>query len=219
MFGRKRHGKDLDGWLEELVRNEHRPEDAWAEMLAERPPAAADDVDLAPVLAAEPVFDGHAFLAIARESYFQMREAWEHRDARIARGLATRRVMAELEMIISDDLAARRRHLLPGIEIRSAVITSARVLGERITLTVRMRLTGREYYVDESYNLICGDDEYHDWDEDWTFEHVRGIDEPAEDREHALGSEADGRWDFAHRGWNVSGIARIDARSLSDRAS
>jgi predicted lipid-binding transport protein (Tim44 family) len=216
MFGRKRRGKDLDGWLEELDRNESRFDDAWAAMLADRPPAAASGVDLNGVLAGDPAFDGHAFLAIARESYFGMREAWEKRDARMARGLCTRPIMTELEVAISNDLAAGRKHLLPGIEINSAVITNASASDSKLTVIVRMHLIGKEHYVDETtFALVAGDDEYHDWDEEWTFEKVPGIDDPVEDREHALLREAEGGWDYAHRGWNVAGIERIGAPSLA----
>jgi predicted lipid-binding transport protein (Tim44 family) len=216
MFGRKRRGKDLEGWLEELDRNEDRFEAAWADMLADRSPATTTNVDMTLILAQDPGFDGHAFLAIARESYFQMREAWEQRDARIARGVATRPIMTELEVAISDDVAAGRKHLLPGVEINSAVITSASVEFGKLHVIVRMHLIGKEHYVDETTHAIVeGDDEYHHWDEEWTFEHVQGVDDPAEDREHALLPEARGGWDFAHRGWNVAGIKRLGAPTLS----
>jgi predicted lipid-binding transport protein (Tim44 family) len=192
---------ELDGIVDRL-------DDAWGTMLAERPPASEPGVDLALVTAADPAFDGQAFLAIARESYFKMREAWERRTGSIAAGLCTPAVMAELQETIAADAVAQRRHLLPGIEIRSAIITSARVSERKMSLVVRIDLIGKEYYVDDAFDIVDGDDEYHDWVEDWTFVRDSSIDERGTDRTHALLREEQGGWDFAHRGWTVASIAR-----------
>jgi predicted lipid-binding transport protein (Tim44 family) len=177
-------------------------------MLADRPPASEPGVDLAPVTAADPAFDGHAFLAIARESYFKMREAWERRTASMATGLCTGEVMAELQKTIAADAVAQRRHVLPGIEIRSATITSAAVTDCKMSLGVRMQLVGKEYYVDDAFALVDGDDEYHSWDEDWTFVRDMAIDGRGTDRTHALLREEQGGWDFAHHGWIAARITR-----------
>ena len=56
---------------------------------------------------------------------------------------------------------------------------------------------------------MSGDDEYHHWDEDWTFTRNVAADESAEDRKHALIPERLGGWDFAHPGWNVTAITRV----------
>jgi predicted lipid-binding transport protein (Tim44 family) len=212
MFGwGKRRAERIAAKFEELDRVEDRLEDAWSEMLAERPPATDAGVDLALVTAADPAFDAQAFLAVARESYFQMREAWEQRNASIASGLCTPEVRAELQAAVAADAAAARRHLLPGVEISTAVIKSATVSGREISLVVRIHLVGKEHYVDDAFNIVSGDDEYHTWDEDWTFVRDMAVDESAEDREHALLREEQGGWDFAHRGWNVASIARVGA--------
>src|SRR5256885_16723888 len=117
MFGwGKRRAERIAAKFEELDRVEDRLEDAWSEMLAERPPATDAGVDLALVTAADPAFDAQAFLAVARESYFQMREAREQRNASIASGLCTPEVMAELQEALAADAPAARRHLLPGVE-------------------------------------------------------------------------------------------------------
>jgi predicted lipid-binding transport protein (Tim44 family) len=204
----KRRAERIAAKFAELDRIEDRLDDAWGTMLAERPPASEAGVDLAPVVAADPAFDGQAFLAIARESYFKMREAWERRTASIAAGLCTPAVMAELQATIAADAMARRRHLLPGIEIRDAIITSARVNEHKMSLVVRLQLVGKEYYVDEAFDIVGGDEEYHDWDEDWTFVRDTSIDQRGTDRTHALMREEQGGWDFAHRGWNVASITR-----------
>ncbi len=210
MFGYgKRRAERIAAKFAELDRVEDRLDDAWGEMLAQRPPASAADVDLAPVTAADPAFDGQAFLAIARESYFQMREAWEQRTASNAAGLCTPEVMAELQAMVAADAAAQRRHLLPGIEISSAIITAATVQDRKISLQVRVHLVGKEHYVDDAFNIVSGDDEYHNWDEDWTFVRDMTVDESGEDHAHALLQEQQGGWDFAHRGWNVASIARV----------
>ncbi len=204
----KRRAERIAAKFAELDRIEDRLDDAWGTMLAERPSASEAGVDLAPVVAADPAFDGQAFLAIARESYFKMRDAWERRTASIAAGLCTPAVMAELQATIAADAMARRRHLLPGIEIRGAIITSARVSEHKMSLVVRLQLVGKEYYVDEAFDIVGGDEEYHDWDEDWTFVRDTSIDQRGTDRTHALLREEQGGWDFAHRGWNVASITR-----------
>ncbi len=120
MFGwGKRRAERIAAKFAELDRIGDRLDDAWGAMLADRPPASAAGVDLAPVTAADPAFDGHAFLAIARESYFKMRDAWERRNASMAVGLCTPQMMAALQETVAADAAAQRRHLLPGIEIRT----------------------------------------------------------------------------------------------------
>jgi predicted lipid-binding transport protein (Tim44 family) len=205
----KRRAERIAAKFAELDRIADRLDDAWETMLAERPPASEAGVDLAPVRAVDPAFDGQAFLAIARESYFKMREAWERRTASIAAGLCTPAVMAELHETVAADAVAQRRHLLPGIEIRSAIITSARVDERTMSLNVRMQLVGKEYYVDDAFEIVDGDDEYHDWCEDWTFARDTSIDERGTDRTHALMREQQGGWGYAHRGWTVASIARV----------
>ena len=216
MFGwGKRRAERLAAKLEELDKLDDGLEDAWGEMLAERPPATEAGVDLGPVTAADPAFDAQGFLAVARDSYFQMREAWEQRNASMASGLCSAEVMAELQATIAADATAQRRHLLPGVEISTAVITSVTVADRKIALVVRMHLVGKEHYVDDAFDIVSGDDEYHDWDEDWTFVRDFAVDESGEDRQHALMHEEQGGWDFAHRGWNVTSIARIGASTLA----
>ncbi len=72
-----------------------------------------------------------------------------------------------------------------------------------------MQLVGREYYADDAYNIVAGDDEYHDWDEDWTFVRDMSTDGRVADRTHALLRVEQGGWDFAHHGWTVASIARL----------
>jgi predicted lipid-binding transport protein (Tim44 family) len=207
----KRRAERIAAKFAELDRISDRLDDAWGTMLADRPPASDAGVDLTPVTAADAAFDGHAFLAIARESYFKMRDAWERRTASIAAGLCNAAVMAELQETIAADAVAQRRHLLPGIEIRSAIITRATVSEHKMCLVVRMHLVGKEYYVDDAFDIVDGDDEYHNWDEDWTFVRDTSIDGRGADRTHALLREEQGGWGFAHRGWTVASIARVVA--------
>ncbi len=204
----KRRAERIAAKFSELDRIADRLDDAWGTMLADRPSAHAAGVDLAPVTAADPAFDGHAFLAIARETYFKMREAWERRTASMATGLCTGEVMAELQKTIAADALAQRRHLLPGIEICSAIITNAAVSERTMSLVVRMHLVGKEYYVDEAFDIVDGDNEYHNWDEDWTFVRDMSVDVSGTDRTHALLREDQGGWGYAHRGWTVASIER-----------
>ena len=216
MFGLGKRKRDaLEKDLEELDRTNDDLLDAFDDMLAYRAPAQDASVELSAITAKLPSFDGLAFLAVARETYLRMREAWEHRDSSTADGLATPEVMADLQKTIAADIAAGRRHLLPGVEIRSAAITEAKLDANVATLVVRLHITSREHYVGSDGRIVIGDDSYYDWDEDWTFTRDLASDESAEDRQHALLPEDRGGWDFAHQGWNVSAIARIGGPALA----
>ncbi len=184
---------------------------AFETMLKERGPATAPGVDLSDVTSADPSFDGQAFLAIARESYFQMTEAREHRNAAIAADLTDANVAADLQHTIDGDAAAHHHHLLAGVEIQTATITSATVTDGVISIVVRMHLVGKEQDLDDANNVVAGDDTYHHWDEDWTFSRNPKVDESAEDRKHARLREEDGGWNFEHKGWNVTAVKRAAA--------
>jgi hypothetical protein len=126
-------------------------------------------------------------------------------------------VLDDLRVAISQDSAAHRVHLLPGIEIHSATIESAAVAGTTITIVVRLHLIGKNYYADPAGTIVVGDDEYHQWDEDWSFVKDTKADESAEDRAHALLPEHQGGWDFAHLGWNSTKIERVTPGSRRRR--
>ena len=210
MFGRRRKDKAarLGAALAELDKLETAPEEAFEKMLEERPPPAAAGVDLAAVTAADASFDGYAFLAIARESYFQYREAEEKHAPEIAADLSTPEVDAELKQTIARDARDGRYHVLAGVEIMHAVITSAAVEGRVITLVVNLQLRAKDTYLNEHAERVEGDDVWDDWSENWTFVRDLDHDESHEDHAHALIPEANGGWDFAHKGWNVAEVAR-----------
>ena len=205
----KDRSKQLGEKLAELDALDERRVDAFEDMLEDRPAPAAAGVDLSPVSDAVPGFDGLQFLAVARETYGIMREAWEHHDASIAADLMGVQVAADLAEAIVDDRASHRIHLLPGVEIHEAQITSADVDGAVVRVVTRLDLISREYYANPDGSVRSGDTQYHCWREDWTFEKDTSVDESVEDRVHALLPEARGGWDFAHQGWNVTAIERV----------
>jgi predicted lipid-binding transport protein (Tim44 family) len=206
---RKQRMEEIQQKLAELDAADDALVTAFEEMLKTRAPAEAPGVDISAVKAADPTFDDQAFLSIARESFFQMTEAREHHRASIAADLTDAKVAADLEATIAADAAAHKYHVLPGVEIQSAVITSAAVTDGKISIVVRMHLVGKEEDLDENANVVAIDEQYKQWDEEWTFTRDPNVDESAEDARHALLREEDGGWDFAHKGWNVTAIARV----------
>ncbi len=183
--------------------------DAMQTMLAERPHTVADTVDIGVITANDAAFDDIAFATIARETYLTVREAWEQHNLQIADGCCTPEMLDEVRAAITEDAKASRIHVLPGIEIREAAITSAAVDGSRQTIVVRLALRGKDNFIDGTGAIVAGDDEYHDWSEDWTFVRDANEDATAEDRAKALIPEAAGGWDFAHQGWNVAAVTRV----------
>jgi predicted lipid-binding transport protein (Tim44 family) len=182
--------------------------DEWSRMLAERPDAVAPGVDPVPVLAVDPSFNPLQFIAIARESFLVVHRARTAEQPAVAEGLLNDDLAADLAAAVQGDVAAHQRHVYAGIEIRSAVITSATATDGKLTVGVRFHVTSAEYDLDREAKVIGGDETAKAWDEDWTFWRDPTIDPTATDRDHAYRREAAGGWLFAHNGWIVTAIAR-----------
>jgi predicted lipid-binding transport protein (Tim44 family) len=202
-------GEQLAEKALELESVEHHPEEAFEQMVKDRPSPVGAGVDLGPVKALDPTFDEMTFVGVVHESYYLLREARTKHDVQDASDLAEPAIEQELEKEISDDAAAHRWHVLAGDEIRSTTITNAAVDGRLISLTVRLHITSKDNVVGDRGQLLDGDDQWHDWDEDWTFSKNLDADESAEDQKHALLPDHHGHWDFAHQGWNIHAVTRV----------
>jgi predicted lipid-binding transport protein (Tim44 family) len=182
----------VDG-LEQFIENVPAPE--------------AAGVDMASVKAADPTFDDREFIAAARESFMHIRDARTSDDERLAEGLLSTQLLSEVKNAIDGDVASHRHHLLPGLEIQSAAITTAQVVQGKLVIIVRFHL----WAMTEGAAPVNGIDQGSSWDENWTFWRDPTIDAGATDHEHALRREVEGGWLFAHKGWIVTSITRAGA--------
>jgi predicted lipid-binding transport protein (Tim44 family) len=178
-------------------------------LMDNRPPAAAPGVDLSPVVALDPSFDGQQFLTIARESFYTIREARTNDNLDRADAELSPQLLSQLHQVIQGDVASHRHHLLPGLEVRTAVIQSADVTGGKVTLVVRFHLTSEELDRDSKGKILAGDLTDRDWDEVWTFWRDPGTDPASVDSQHLINIFSPGGWLFAHRGWVVTAIERL----------
>jgi len=183
----------------------------FADSLANRPTAAADDVDLSAIKALDAAFDGQEFLTIARDCFYHVRQARTTRNPNLDDAILSPQLEKELDDVIAGDVAAHRHHLLPGLEIRTIVITSAAVTDGTLTLTTRLHLVGEEAERDDSFKLVSGSEQAHEWDEDWTFWRDPSVDSSATDRQRTEMRQSQGGWFIAHKGWMVTAIERAGA--------
>jgi predicted lipid-binding transport protein (Tim44 family) len=180
-------------------------------LMDNRPPAEAPGVDVSAVKALDPSFDGQQFLTIARESFYSIRQARSADNTALADGECSPDLMSQLRNVVEGDVASHRHHLLPGLEVRSAVIWAADVTNGKITMVVRFHLGSEEVDRDSSGAVLAGDFSEREWDENWTFWRDPSASSAEVDREHVVNIENTNGWLFAHRGWVVTAIERLSA--------
>lgn len=202
-------GKVADDMGEE-IQLENREFDTFDRAIHEQPSAVGDGVDLAPITAVEPDFDPFAFRTLARETFLKVREARGRQARQEGDGLLSPSMERQLNDEIDGDVAAHRHHVLSQLEVKDATIVSASADGGREKLGVRCVIGAEEIERDASTEAIISDDHLvHRWAELWQFERDPSLDPSATDEQHVLSYGAD-RWLFAHRGWVVTEIRRLD---------
>jgi predicted lipid-binding transport protein (Tim44 family) len=201
---------------EQLLDLEKQEVDGIIAGLNDRPPAEAAGVDVKAFTAVDPSFDDKAFIAIARESFNHIREARSEENAKTAAGTMSDQLKSELQNAIEGDVASHRHHLLPGLSIMAAEITSATVTDGKMTAVVHFKITSQEMDRDEKFNMIAGSTDWQSWDEMWTFWRDPSVDTSASDEDHILSREQEGGWMFAHKGWIVTKIERVGAQDPLD---
>ena len=180
--------------------------------LNDRSPARLPGVDTSAVKQADPEFDDEAFRAIARETFYKVREARRLQDPQESAELLSPQMQRELQNAISGDVAAHRHHLLPFLSVDDAVIAGAQVSGGQEQIDVRFSVSAAEEDVDAGTGLVLGgDDTVHSWEERWRFTRNTQVDTSASDERHQVTFARAGQWMVAHRGWVVTQIARLPA--------
>jgi len=191
--------------IDDLNKTEKAMFDKIDDAYADRAAPTAPGVDTSAVKAADPIFDEAAFIVIVRETFELVRRARTLEHEQFDDGLLSPQLAQEVKQAIAGDVASHRHHLLPGLEIRSAVITSAQVVDGKLNVVARLHLwVGSNAPTDAV-------EKGNEWDEDWTFWRDPTIDGSASDRDHATRREAEGAWMFAHNGWIVTSIQRDGA--------
>ena len=193
-------GKEADADL--------RLDEGFERAIHEQPAAAADGLDLSPITSADGSFDPDAFRTLAREVFLKVREARGSQNRSEADGCLSETMETELNQTIDGDVASHRHHVLSQLDVTAATIVSAAVDGDRQQLGVRFVVGAEEIVSDERGAVVSDAPDTH-WPELWQFERDPSVDASATDRQHALSFGADG-WLFAHRGWVVTAIRRLN---------
>jgi hypothetical protein len=119
--------------------------------------------------------------------------------------------MAKLRDIVQGDVASHRHHLLPGLEVRSALIASVDATDGKFTVVVRSHLSSEEVDRSGSGAVLAGDFTEREWDENWSFWRDPTSDATSVDSEHTISGVNPKGWLFAHHGWVVTSIERVGA--------
>jgi predicted lipid-binding transport protein (Tim44 family) len=181
-------------------------------VLGKRTAAELPGVDTSTIRQADPGFDDEAFRAIARETFYKVREARKLQDPQESAELLSPQMQSELQDAISGDVAAHRHHLLPFLWINDAVIANAQVIDGQEQIDVRFSISAGEEDVDDrTGQVLDGDSTERPWEERWRFTRDPGSDTAASDERHQITLDRAGNWMVAHRGWVVTEIDRLPA--------
>jgi len=175
-------------------------------LFGDREAAIGAGVDLTAVLAAQPSFSALGLLSIARETFTLVRKARAEQIPKLADGLLSPDLRAQLEANIGADAAAHRHHMFPMLDISTAAIVDSDVGGESIAITVRLALSGTEVErSDDSGAVVSGNQQARTWDERWTFRKSTDAAGDAAERDRIMTHTAGG-WMIPHQGWIVTAI-------------
>jgi predicted lipid-binding transport protein (Tim44 family) len=207
------HVREILSDEERLIDLEKQLVDGTVAGLKDRTPAELAGVDLTAIRQIDPEFDDEAFRVIARETFDKVREARKLQNPRESAELLSPQMQREMQDAISGDVASHRHHLLPFLWIKDAVIAGAEVVDSQEEIDVRFSISAAEDDVDDrTGQVLAGDPTEHSWEELWRFARHPGADTSVTDEQHEITNVAADQWMVAHRGWIVTGIARLPAK-------
>jgi hypothetical protein len=178
--------------------------------LLDRTPAELPGVDTSAIKQADPEFDAEAFRAVARETFYKVREARKLQNPQESAELLSQEMQRQMQDAIAGDVASHRHHLLPFLWIKDAVLAGAQVVNGQEKIDVRFSISAAEEDVDDRTGQdVGGDSAEHGWDELWRFTRTPGADTCANDERHEITLVEPDRWLVAHRGWTVTDITRL----------
>jgi len=197
---------------ERLIDLEQQEVDGMVAGLKDRTPAELPGVDTSAVKDVDPDFDDEAFRAIARETFYKVREARKLQNPQESAELLSPEMEREIQNAISGDVASHRHHLLPFLWINDAVIAGAKVVDGQEEIDVRFSISAAEEDLDDrTGQVVAGDSTERSWEELWRFTRHPGVDTTTSDEQHEITDVRTDQWMVAHRGWVVTDIARLPA--------
>ncbi len=204
------HHRQIVADEEELLDLDQHEVDGIVAALNDRTPAELPGVDTSVIRQVDPGFEDEAFRAIARETFYKVREARKLQNPQESEELLSPQMQRDLQNAISEDVASHRHHVLPFLWIKDAVIADAQVIGGQEQIDVRFSISAGEEDVDDrTGQILVGDSNERSWEERWRFTRDPSSDTSASDQRHQLTLEPTGQWMVAHRGWMVTQIERL----------
>jgi hypothetical protein len=204
------HIREMVSDRERLIDLEQQEVDGTVAGLNDRTPAALPGVDTSAIKRIDPQFDDEAFRAVARETFYKVREARSVQNPRESAELVSPQIEREIENAISGDVDSHRHHVLPSLWLKDAVIAGADVIDGQEQIDVRFSISGTEQDLnDVTGEALTGDGDERSWEELWRFSRHPGADTSDSDERHQITSIRTDQWMFAHRGWVVTNITRL----------
>jgi len=206
------HSRQIAADQEKLLDLGQQMVDGVVAALDDRTPAELPGVDTSAIRQVDPGFDDEAFRAIARETFYKVREARKLQNPPESAELLSPQMQRELQNAISGDVASHRHHLLPFLTVKDAVIAGAQVIGGQEQIDVLFSISAVEEDLDDrTGQVLAGDTCEHSWEERWRFAREPQADTSASDERHEITFDRTGQWMVAHRGWIVTQIERLPA--------
>jgi len=186
------HFREIATDEEKLIDLEQQEVDGVVAALKERTPPELPGVDLSAVKQIDPEFDDESFRAVARETFYKVREA---------RTLQNPQESAEL---LSPQM--------PFLSVNDVVISGAEVVGDQEEIRAHFSISaGEEDADDRTGQVLAGGSTEHSWEELWRFTRNPQADTSASDERHEITNVRTDQWLVAHRGWVVTAITRLPA--------
>jgi predicted lipid-binding transport protein (Tim44 family) len=206
------HARQIAADEDRLIDLGQQEADGITAALSHRTPALLAGADISALRQVEPEFDVEAFRAIARETFYKVRQARRRQDPEESAELLSPQMQSELQNAIAGDVASHRHHLLPFLSVNDAVIASARVVGGNEEIDVQFSISAAEEDVDDrTGQVLAGDDSERSWEERWRFMRNPQVDTSVSDERHQITFVDADQWLVAHRGWLVTEITRLSA--------
>jgi inner membrane protein import complex subunit Tim44-like protein len=206
------HFRKIASDEEKLIDLEQQEVDGTVAGLKDRTPAELHGVDTSTIKQIDPEFDAEAFRAIARETFYKVRDARKLQNPQESAELLSPQMQREIQDAISGDVAAHQHHLLPFLWINDATIAGAEVVDGQGEIDVRFSISAAEEDLDDrTGQVLAGGGTEHSWEELWRFTRGPKADTSVSDERHEITNVAGDQWMVAHRGWIVTDIARLPA--------
>jgi len=206
------HFREIATDEEKLIDLEQQEVDGVVAALKERTPPELPGVDLSAVKQIDPEFDDESFRAVARETFYKVREARTLQNPQESAELLSPQMQREIQDEISGDAVSYRHHLLPFLSVNDVVISGAEVVGDQEEIRAHFSISaGEEDADDRTGQVLAGGSTEHSWEELWRFTRNPQADTSASDERHEITNVRTDQWLVAHRGWVVTAITRLPA--------